>query len=172
MLASVQFVEWLAVCRMVGNRLVGNEVTKIQGENVKAAGVLLLTRSNPRKFLMMRHAARWDLPKGHCEPGEKFKQAAQREMHEETGISPESCEFVEDFRFDLEYEVTYRKRPGRVFQKKVRYFLAMIDEPVKIQLTEHEGFQWWDWEPPHLIQTQTIDPVLAAVEDYLSDNPP
>ena len=37
-----------------------------------------------RNFLLMRHADRWDLPKGHVDPGEKKKQCALRELEEET----------------------------------------------------------------------------------------
>ena len=68
------------VCRL----LYGSE--KIVGTTVDAAGLLLMTRAEPRKFLLMRHRDRWDLPKGHVEPGEGIREAALRETEEETGI--------------------------------------------------------------------------------------
>ncbi|PHQ31797.1 bis(5'-nucleosyl)-tetraphosphatase [Rhodopirellula bahusiensis] len=151
---------------------------------VCAAGVLLLTRESSPHFLLMRHPDRWDLPKGHCDDGEDFLTAAKRELVEETGISGDDCEFDPDFQFDLHYPVTYRKQsgtyrkqpgtyrkqPDKTFQKHVRYFLAFLPQVVKIELTEHEMSRWWPWSPPHQIQSQTIDPLLAAVADHLSAN--
>ncbi|MEL7266668.1 MAG: NUDIX domain-containing protein, partial [Planctomycetota bacterium] len=44
-------------------------------------------KSAPNAFLLMRHAKRWDLPKGHSDPGETLIQTALRETQEETGIA-------------------------------------------------------------------------------------
>lgn len=134
---------------------------------VRAAGVILMTESAEPQFLLMRHHDRWDLPKGHCDGEETYLETARREMQEETGISPEKCRFDEQFHHDIQYEVTYREQPGRVFRKKVRYFLAWLPDVVRITATEHESSQWFDWSPPHQIQEQTIDPLLAAIADYL-----
>ncbi|TWT96355.1 bis(5'-nucleosyl)-tetraphosphatase [Neorhodopirellula pilleata] len=138
---------------------------------VRAAGVLLMTETLPQKFLLMRHKDRWDLPKGHCDGNETYLETAHREMEEETGIPASTCRFEADFQFDIQYEVTYKKSPGQVFQKKIRYFLAWIPNEVKIEVTEHEGYQWTPWQPPHQIQIQTIDPLLASVEAFLKDRP-
>ena len=53
---------------------------------VNAAGMLLFALESPPKFLLMRHRDRWDLPKGHAEPGETLLATALRETEEETGI--------------------------------------------------------------------------------------
>ncbi|MEM1067404.1 MAG: DNA mismatch repair protein MutT, partial [Planctomycetota bacterium] len=37
-------------------------------------------------------------------------------------------------------------------------------------LTEHASASWFEWSPPHQIQSQTIDPLLAAVAQHLSDS--
>lgn len=37
-------------------------------------------------WLMMRRGGRWDLPKGHLEPGETLAECAAREICEETGV--------------------------------------------------------------------------------------
>ncbi|EMI53532.1 bis(5'-nucleosyl)-tetraphosphatase [Rhodopirellula sallentina] len=136
---------------------------------VRAAGVLLMTETANPQFLLMRHPDRWDLPKGHCDGKETYLETAVREMREETGISPENCRIEDDFRFDIQYEVTYRKQPGIIFQKNVRYFLGWLPEVVKIEVTEHEAYEWFDWQPRRPIQAQTIDPLLDAVEEFLND---
>lgn len=134
---------------------------------VRAAGVLLMTRRPPREFLLMKHLDRWDLPKGHCDPGESDRETALREMEEETGIGATEVELDPNFCFEIEYPVqdAHHERP---FRKRVRYFLGVVRSKPEIELSEHVGYRWWTWEPPHHIQAQTIDPLLAAVEKYLA----
>lgn len=163
---------------------------------LRAAGVLLMVQKSlddprPSQFLLMRHADRWDLPKGHAEEGETFEQTARREMFEETGIDPANCHFVEGFHFDIEYPVTRSPRgklaspcvsgesrdsddlddsrsTPQTFLKHVRYFIAWVPAGVIIRPTEHPSYRWFDWSPPHRIASQTIDPLLAAVEQHFS----
>lgn len=125
------------------------------------------TGPQARQFLLMRHKDRWDLPKGHCDGDETYLETAYREMQEETGIAASECRFDAGFHWDIEYEVTYKRHPGEIFQKKIRYFLAWLPKVAKIQVTEHEGYQWFPWNPPHAIQSKTIDPLLASIDAYL-----
>lgn len=46
----------------------------------------------------MKHANRYDLPKGHREKGETELENALRELKEETSIKPEDIQIVEGFR--------------------------------------------------------------------------
>lgn len=138
-------------------------------DDVRAAGFLLLLRpdDNVQEFLLMKHTDRWDLPKGHCEEGESFLQTALRETAEETGISSEQISVDADFQFDCSYPVTYKRWGNRVLTKQVRYFLGILNRRPELNLTEHKSAQWFAWKPPHSIQTQTIDPLLAAVDQHL-----
>ncbi|WP_315853720.1 bis(5'-nucleosyl)-tetraphosphatase [Candidatus Laterigemmans baculatus] len=137
-----------------------------QNEPLIAAGVLLMTRAEPRQFLLMRHPDRWDLPKGHADPHETLEQTALREMAEETGLEPSDVQLDPDFRFLVEYLVRYPEDEAERL-KQVHYFLAWIDQPRNIGCTEHDEARWFDWEPPHAIQSQTIDPLLEEVEKFL-----
>ena len=141
---------------------------KRPGERVKAAGILLMTiDKETTQFLLMRHHNRWDLPKGHCEDGETFRQTALRETEEETGIDSDSISLDPSFSFDLIYPVKYKRWGDQVFEKQVRYFLGKIESKPDLTITEHESAQWFDWAPPHKIQTPTIDPLLNALAQYL-----
>ena len=51
---------------------------------VEAAGGIILSEEG--KVLMMFRKGKWDLPKGKIDSGETVKQAARREVIEETGI--------------------------------------------------------------------------------------
>ncbi|MBX7139896.1 MAG: NUDIX domain-containing protein [Chitinophagales bacterium] len=51
---------------------------------LEAAGGVVL--SEDQKVLMMFRRGKWDLPKGKIDPGETDREAAEREVKEETGI--------------------------------------------------------------------------------------
>ncbi len=119
------------------------------------------------EFLLMRHPTRWDLPKGHCDEGESFLETALRETEEETGISANTIDIDPKFEFDLFYEVQYPETGDQSFEKQVRYFLGFLDHKPQLILTEHASASWHLWRPPHRIQAQTIDPLLASVARHL-----
>lgn len=145
---------------------------KTPGQPVQAAGIFLMTdRDAMPHFLLMRHRDRWDLPKGHLEPGETFRDAALRETEEETGIVASSIRLDPQFCFRLDYPVTYRSHPNVTFDKTVQYFLGRVVDPPPIVLTEHESATWFPWTPPHQpIQSETIDGLIAAIEHHLKSN--
>jgi 8-oxo-dGTP pyrophosphatase MutT (NUDIX family) len=135
-------------------------------KEIRACGVLVLRDDPERSFLLMKHAHRWDLPKGHLDDDETDEECALRELREETGIKPKEIELVPGFVWQTDYEVN-SKRFGERCHKTVVIYLAKLLVPVKIKLTEHPDFEWIRWNPPHRIQEQTIDPLLAAVESFL-----
>ncbi len=132
----------------------------------QAAGIVLLTRSRPVHLLLLKHKNRWDLPKGHADPGEDLVTTALRETEEETGIAPAAITLDNAFEYRFSYDVEHKKH-GR-YHKQVIYFLGYVAEPCDVQLTEHLDYRWLTW-PPGRIQTQTIDPLMDALRDYLGD---
>lgn len=137
----------------------------------KSCGVLLVCGNPIRSFLLMKHADRWDLPKGHVDPGETEMQCALREMQEETGIDPACVRVEPDFRFIQQYEVLsdrYGGKSSRKVMKTLVIFLAHVDHEFKIHVTEHADAQWFAWSsPPQAVQLRTIDPLLRHLDDYL-----
>ncbi|WP_145267725.1 bis(5'-nucleosyl)-tetraphosphatase [Tautonia plasticadhaerens] len=133
---------------------------------IRACGVLLMTRSERRSFLLMRHADRWDLPKGRVDPGESDLECALRELEEETGIGRDSIDLDTSFRFEQVY-YPIRKKTGERDHKTLVIYLATVPDRVAIEVTEHLGHEWIEWRPPHDIQPNTINPLLAAVADHL-----
>lgn len=136
---------------------------------VKSCGVLLIRGNPAESFLLMRHPDRWDLPKGHVDPGESEIECALRELEEETGISRDQVALDRDFRFEHHYTVT-SQRHGEFGRPKVLVvFLARVQGEPEITVTEHDGYSWFPWSPPHAIQKRTIDPLLLAVDKFLSE---
>ena len=133
-----------------------------------SCGVLIL-RGNPiQEFLLMEHADRLDLPKGHVDVGETEMQCALRELWEETGIAAEDIEIDPDFRFEHQYSVWPKKLKGEECEKTLLIFLGRLLRDVEIAVTEHKGFAWVPWNPPHAIQEQSIDPLLSQLHAHLS----
>ena len=135
---------------------------------VRACGVVLF-RSHPDfSFLLMRHRHRFDLPKGHLENGETDIECALREMEEETGIPRADVELDPQFRFEeVYYPYEARFGPGQV-EKTLVIFLGFIRRDPKIRPTEHGGYEWRKWHPPHNIQKFTINPLLAKLEEHFT----
>lgn len=144
---------------------------------IRAAGVLLLQGEpspknsavfQPEKFLLMKHKRRWDLPKGHVDPGEDEFETAVRELEEETGIPIDAVEFLQPFKYEIFYVVRERQYSRDPLPKRVTFYMARLLREVPIVVTEHQGFEWLPWRPPHRIQSQTVDPLLAAAEEYFA----
>ena len=131
----------------------------------------LIVKGNPiQSFLLMKHADRWDLPKGHVDPGETDLQCALRELSEETGIESNDIEIDPDFVFESRYFVKakrYGKGEGEV-EKTLLIYKATLVRDVQLKPTEHLWFEWFNWEPTHKIQDKAIDPLLAHLEAYLA----
>lgn len=124
---------------------------------------LLLDPSAARSFLLMKHKKRWDLPKGHVDKGETDMECALRELEEETGIQESDIRVDPGFTYQAKYKVTYKRLGDEPVKKKLIIFLAELIRDVDIEITEHIGFEWFPWAPPHTIQTKTIDPLLSEV---------
>jgi len=152
---------------------------------IKSCGILLFANFREegqlvRKFLLMKHADRYDLPKGHVELGETELQCARREFWEETGIDADRVSIDPDFLYTDTYYPTYRRFGGEKVAKTLCMFLGEIkqdegvDEKDKaidmtVRPTEHAGYEWIEWKPPHSIQKTAIDPLLASIHIYLQN---
>lgn len=136
----------------------------------RSCGFLIVKGDPVESFLLMKHARRWDIPKGHVDPGETDEQCALRELVEETGIQESDLKIFEDFRHEVSYKVSgkrYGVKDSEV-DKTLLVYLAELISDVEIRVTEHEDYEWFDWCPPHKIQKRAIDPLIHAVEQYLA----
>ncbi len=135
---------------------------------IKSCGVLVFRHEPDHSFLLMQHQDRWDLPKGHVDDGETEIQCALRELFEETGIAVNDITVDPDFRFCHSYDVFLHQHNFEPRSKQLIVFLATLNHPVDIRPTEHIGSKWVEWNPPHTIQSKSIDPLLRAVDEHWS----
>jgi 8-oxo-dGTP pyrophosphatase MutT (NUDIX family) len=89
------------------------------GQLVRAAGAVVWRLASSEVEVLLVHRPRyddWSFPKGKCDAGESFADAARREVAEETGYEVELGEALGDVRYrDL------KDRP-----KVVRYWAATV----------------------------------------------
>ncbi len=137
-------------------------------QKLKSCGVLVFRDDPEPGFLLMKHPDRFDLPKGHIDAQESETECALREMAEETGIPADAVQLDSRFRFTARYTVRSQRTEFRPAEKTLVIFLARLLRPVEIRPTEHESFTWVRWNPPHQIQLQTIDPLLAQLAKHFA----
>eukprot|EP01027_Heterolobosea_sp_BB2_P027105 GEZU01042322.1.p2 GENE.GEZU01042322.1~~GEZU01042322.1.p2 ORF type:complete len:119 (+),score=28.60 GEZU01042322.1:56-412(+) len=114
---------------------------------LKSCGILLFKDKNigakGNAFLLMKHADRLDLPKGHMENNETEIQTAMREFEEETNLSRNDIVIDDKFRFAETYYPKYKRFGGETVEKTVVIFLAHLKDPAaasRIASSEHPGF--------------------------------
>jgi 8-oxo-dGTP pyrophosphatase MutT (NUDIX family) len=139
---------------------------------VFSSGYIIFRKDGGRlQFLLMQHPDRWDLPKGHHDDGETPEEAAMRELVEETGLPPTDIITDRDFKYIARYSVGPSKRDGKTKVKELTIYLGWLTNSRDVVVSEHSGHCWFDWLPPHHIQSQTIDPLLEQVEAHLERFP-
>jgi 8-oxo-dGTP pyrophosphatase MutT (NUDIX family) len=136
----------------------------------RSAGVILY-RQGPRgrEYLLLQHPeGHWGFPKGHIEEEEDLREAARRELREETGIG--SITIVADFQGEVEYEFN---RDDELVHKRVTYFLGETDQD-EVQLSpEHLAFQWLDYRRAlERLTYENSRALLRRAERFLSEGGP
>jgi putative (di)nucleoside polyphosphate hydrolase len=96
----------------------------------------------------------WQMPQGGIDRGESPRDAALRELEEETGVPPRLVEIVAEtpdwLRYELPVELVPRLWGGRYRGQEQKWFLARFlgtDGDVNIA-TAHPEFSAWRWLDP------------------------
>ena len=96
-------------------------------------------------------APAWQMPQGGIDEGEKPREAAYRELWEETGVTRDKVEFIGKTHgwvtYDLPPELLGKVWGGKYRGQKQKWFLFRfkgVDSDVKIA-TDHPEFSTWRW---------------------------
>jgi len=96
----------------------------------------------------------WQMPQGGIDQGEEPREAALRELWEETGILPDLVEVVAEttewIPYDLPHDIVPRIWQGRYRGQRQKWFLMRFqgsDDQINI-LTSHPEFSEWRWLDP------------------------
>lgn len=102
-------------------------------------GIIPLRKHRARweVLLVQPHQGWWGIPKGHADANETDKEAAERELFEETGLT------VANYLADVPLQENYQFFLGRQkIYKTVTYYLAEVKGEVILQAEELKGFKW------------------------------
>ena len=147
-----------------------------------AAGIMLLNAED-KVFVGQRRDSTleaWQMPQGGIDKGEAPRDAALRELEEETGIAPHLVEIVAEapttLDYDLPADLAASLWKGRYRGQRQTWFLCRFlgtDADVRIDLP-HPEFRAWKWiEPAHLpdlivpFKRQLYRDVLAEFAEHL-----
>ena len=144
-------------------------------ESHQAAGVVVYRDgAGGRTFLLLRsrvtRTPMWEFPKGGVEEGETEREAAERELREETGLAADEVEVSEGFVAEEKYFFTLGTAGARrLVMKRVTYFLAraLVDR-VRIS-HEASDFRWLPFaDARRLVRFRAKQDVLDRAEAWLA----
>lgn len=132
-------------------------------ERSAGAVVFIHSGAEPEYLLLHYTSGHWDFAKGNIEAGETERQAAVREIREETCIT--DIEFIEGFTQKISYR--YR-RSRRLVDKEVTLFLARTKTRDVVISHEHIGFTWKKYDDAvKLLTYKNAKNLLAAAQNFL-----
>lgn len=117
----------------------------------------------------------WQMPQGGIDPGEEEKEAAFRELGEETGISPDHVEIIAKARdehlYDLPPELVGKLWGGKFRGQRQTWFLARFlgsDSDIDIA-TPHPEFSQWKWIDPEALPDVIVPFKRKLYRDILQE---
>lgn len=101
----------------------------------------LVVRGDEVLLISLAGGQRWQLPKGHLEPGESAQDAAVREVREETGVAGRSLGELPGVDY-------WFVQAGQRVHKRVAYFLLEYESGSEADFDPGEvsGAAWFGWD--------------------------
>ncbi len=138
-------------------------------KQLKSCGFIIFS-ADSKKFLLLKHPDRFDLPKGHIEKNETELQCALRELNEETGLTSDDISIDPNFRFEVSYLTQYKRLNNETVNKTLVVFLANLLHETEVSLTEHKEFTWFDWDKALSFKEESISAVIAKLGEYFDSS--
>ena len=159
-------------------RLGEEEIHSISHQVIKekSIGAVIFHRTRDEiEYLMLHYPKRkggslhghWGFVKGHVDGQESEKETLQREIREETGLTPLHYQLINGFKEIIHY---YFKTGKELHSKKVVFYLIeSTTQKVKLSF-EHNDYQWLRYEEAlKKLTFQGSKQVLTKAEKFLKE---
>ncbi len=138
---------------------------------------VMLVNGDGHAFVGQRldsEVAAWQMPQGGIDKGETPRDAALRELEEETGVSPNLVTLVAETEewvaYDLPHDIVPRIWKGRYRGQEQKWFLMRFhgeDKQINIEV-DHQEFSEWRWLPCDELVANIV-PFKRAVYEQVLD---
>lgn len=113
----------------------------------------------------------WQMPQGGIDKGEDAREAALRELHEETGVTRDLVDVLaqsrEEHFYDLPPELMGKIWGGKYRGQRQWWFLMRfkgVDSDIDIH-THHQEFSHWQW-----VSTERVPQLIVPFKKRLYEN--
>lgn len=142
-------------------------MTTSRPPRLSAGVVVVRCEAGTYRYLLLRAYRYWDFPKGIVEAGESARDAAQREVREETGL----CDL--EFQHGGKYVETEPYSGGKV----ARYYLALsstgnvtLAANPALGKPEHHEYRWVDYEGACRLLGPRVRAVVGWAHELLGEH--
>lgn len=132
---------------------------------------------NDRQYLLLRrvasHGGFWQSVTGSLEANETHREAAAREVMEETGISSHENDLIElgvVNTFEIAPQWRARYAPGVTHNEEVCFALEVSQSDVRVDPIEHDAYLWASFETAMgMLYWNSTKKAFEAARSLLSD---